>query len=86
MASRRSVFPGFSEVGERRVALIAELVAARQRSGLSQAEVAGRMGTSQPAVARLEAGDTDVRLSTLERYAAAVGRELRWQTAPRSDS
>jgi predicted transcriptional regulator len=46
--------------------------------GLSQTEVAARMGTSQSAVARLEAGDVDIRLSTLERYAAAVGRELRW--------
>jgi predicted transcriptional regulator len=35
------------------------------------------MGTSQPAVARLEAGNVDVRLSTLERYAAAVGGRLR---------
>jgi predicted transcriptional regulator len=37
------------------------------------------MGTSQSAVARLEAGDGDVRLSTLERYAEAVGLSLRWR-------
>jgi predicted transcriptional regulator len=34
------------------------------------------MGTSQPAVARLEAGVVDARLSTLERYAEAVGERL----------
>jgi predicted transcriptional regulator len=34
------------------------------------------MGTSQSAVARLESGDADVRLSTLERYAAALGWKL----------
>jgi predicted transcriptional regulator len=34
------------------------------------------MGTSQPVVARLEGGDLDSRLSTLERYAAAVGLEI----------
>jgi hypothetical protein len=37
------------------------------------------MGTSQSAVARLETGDADVRVSTLERYAAAIGSQLAWQ-------
>ena len=53
-----------------------ELVSWRHALGLSQTEVAARMGTSQSAVARLESGDADVRFSTLERYAAAVGAEL----------
>jgi predicted transcriptional regulator len=34
------------------------------------------MGTSQPAVARLEAGLVDARMSTVQRYAAAVGAHL----------
>jgi predicted transcriptional regulator len=34
------------------------------------------MGTSQSVVARLESGEIDARLSTLQRYAAAVGQEL----------
>jgi transcriptional regulator with XRE-family HTH domain len=34
------------------------------------------MGTSQSAVARLERADGDVRLSTLDRYAAALGQQL----------
>jgi predicted transcriptional regulator len=70
------VFPGFREIALRRRGLIDELVAARQEVGLSQTVVAARMGTSQSVVARLESGEIDVRLSTLERYAAAVGRGL----------
>jgi transcriptional regulator with XRE-family HTH domain len=73
------VFGGFREMAERRRALAADLVRFRVSRGLSQTEVAARMRTSQSAVARLESGDADVRLSTLERYASAVGFELRWQ-------
>lgn len=62
-----------------RAALVRELVAQRQAAGLSQTTVAARMGTSQSAVARLESGATDVRASTLERYAAAVGGEITWK-------
>ncbi|MGE5187254.1 MAG: helix-turn-helix domain-containing protein [Acidobacteriota bacterium] len=73
------MFPGFSELAQRRRDLAAELVSLRQELGLSQTEVAARMQTSQSAVARLESGDADVRLSTLERYAAALGRQLDWK-------
>jgi transcriptional regulator with XRE-family HTH domain len=84
------LLPGFREMartGQRRQELLAELVAGRRAAGLSQADVAERMGTSQPAVARVEAGTGDVRLSTLERYAAAVGRrlELRLQQPPNGE-
>jgi DNA-binding XRE family transcriptional regulator len=65
--------------------LVADLTAQRRAAGLSQTEVAARMGTSQSAVARLEAGDADVRVSTLERYAAAVGSQLDWQARPGED-
>ena len=62
-----------------RAGLVRELAAQRQATGLSQTEVAARMGTSQSAVARLESGAVDVRASTLERYAAAVGGEISWK-------
>jgi predicted transcriptional regulator len=75
---RRSVFPGFSELSERRRALTGELVERRRVLGLSQTEVAARMGTSQSAVARLESGDADVKLSTIERYVEALGDQLDW--------
>jgi transcriptional regulator with XRE-family HTH domain len=80
MSERRHdpVFPGFKEMAERRRGLAAALVAKRVELGLSQTEVAARMGTSQSAVARLESGGADLRLSTLERYAAAIGQRLEW--------
>jgi transcriptional regulator with XRE-family HTH domain len=81
MSDRRHepVFPGFAEMAERRRALADELVTRRMRLGLSQTQVAARMGTSQSAVARIESGDADVRLSTLERYAAALDMQLDWK-------
>jgi transcriptional regulator with XRE-family HTH domain len=77
------LLPGFREMAVRRMAeqrgqLVRALAAQRQAAGLSQTEVAARMGTSQSAVARLETGTADVRASTLERYAAAVGCEITW--------
>jgi Helix-turn-helix len=78
------VFPGFREVAESRRRLLGELTSERRSLGLSQTEVAARMGTSQSAVARLEAVAGDVRLSTLERYAEALGRTLRWSLDPTS--
>jgi transcriptional regulator with XRE-family HTH domain len=77
------VLPGFREMAlrrmaERRAGLVRGLIEQRLAAGLSQTEVAARMGTSQSAVARLESGATDARASTLERYAAAVGGEINW--------
>ena len=45
---------------------------AREAAGLSQRELAARMGTSQAAVARLEAGGTGATLTTLQKVAAAM--------------
>jgi transcriptional regulator with XRE-family HTH domain len=78
------LLPGFRQMALRRMAadraeLVRKLAAQRQAAGLSQTTVAARMGTSQSAVARLESGATDVRASTLERYAAAIGGEITWR-------
>jgi transcriptional regulator with XRE-family HTH domain len=72
------VFPGFREMSERRRALADELVDGRRALGLTQTQVAARMGTSQSAVARLETGASDVLMSTLNRYASAIGRTIEW--------
>lgn len=50
------------------------LMDARHEAGLTQAEVASRMGTSQAAVARMERGAVRPSWSSIERYASAVGR------------
>ncbi len=73
------VFPGLAEMARRRRELARTLAARRVELGLSQTAVAARMGTSQSAVARLESGTADLRLSTLERYAAALGEVLDWR-------
>ncbi|MDE1952346.1 MAG: helix-turn-helix transcriptional regulator [Betaproteobacteria bacterium] len=54
-------------------AIARELIAARARAGLSQAEVAQRMGTTQSVVARLESGKRPPSLRSVQRYAQAVG-------------
>jgi len=57
-------------------AVARELIAARGRAGLSQAEVARKMGTTQSTVARLESGGRLPAMSSLQRYADAVGYRL----------
>src|ERR1700688_1776863 len=67
-------------------ALLDELLRARQRAGLTQAEVAARMGTKTPAVARLEGGGGSRRhspsVATLRKYARAVGCHLEIRLRP----
>jgi HTH-type transcriptional regulator / antitoxin HipB len=53
-----------------------QLRALREAQHLSQAELARRMGSTQPAIARLEAGRVAPSLNTLDRAAAALGVEL----------
>lgn len=48
----------------------------RVRLGLTQSELAERMGTSQPTIARLEAGGVTPSLDTLHRVAEALRLEL----------
>ncbi len=61
-------------------ALLRQMLKARQTAGLSQADVAARMGTKAPAVTRLESslgnGKHSPSLATLQKYAHAVGYEL----------
>jgi ribosome-binding protein aMBF1 (putative translation factor) len=57
--------------------IAAELARARLRAGLSQAELAARMGTSQSTIARLESGQTVPSTKTLLRLAKATGSKFR---------
>ncbi|MBU0680439.1 MAG: helix-turn-helix transcriptional regulator [Proteobacteria bacterium] len=60
--------------------LLHELLKARQTAGLSQAEIAKRMGTKAPAITRLESslssGQHSPSIATLKKYAKAVGCHL----------
>lgn len=53
--------------------LKADLITLRQNAGLTQGDVADLLGISQQAVQKLERYDSDPKLSTLRRYANAVG-------------
>lgn len=55
---------------------------ARERAGLTQAELARTAGTSQPTIARYESGRSEPRASTLERILAACGQRLEPASAP----
>lgn len=56
--------------------LLRELVAWRNRHNLSQAEIAERMGVSQPTVAAFERYDANPTLASIRRYALAIGVRL----------
>ncbi|MGH8288484.1 MAG: helix-turn-helix domain-containing protein [Steroidobacteraceae bacterium] len=60
------------------------LIAARVRAGLSQSQVAARMGTTQSVVARLEGGGRTPSMRTVERFARAVGGRLIVRIEPAS--
>ncbi len=79
------MFPGFDAIAPDAERIIQALVRRRRELGVSQTAVAARMGTSQSAVARLEAGRSDARLSTLERYAAAVEASLSYGLSTHDD-
>ncbi len=63
------------EVGER-------VRDAREAAGLSQRELAARMGTSQAAVARLEAGGTGATITTLQKVASALDLTVSIELTP----
>ncbi len=63
-------------------ALIAEIIKARAKAGLTQAELAKRMQTTQGAIARLESGSGLPSTRTLKRFAAATGHRLKISFEP----
>lgn len=58
------------------------LVAMRKAKGITQTQVAERMGIKQPAVHQLERDDADPKMSTLRRYALAVGAQVHHYVLP----
>lgn len=68
---------------EEEFTLASALIDVRNRAGLTQKQLAKRMGTTQPVVARLESGRTRPSMRTLERLAEATGSRLLISFAPR---
>jgi len=59
-----------------KVALLNEIINARQANGLTQKELETASGVKQPVIARLERGSTDPQLSTLIRVLAPLGKTI----------
>lgn len=80
--ARNPGFPKLVEAAARRRALLKQLGKVREVQGRSQTAVAAEMKTSQSSVARLEGSADDIRLSTLDRYAEALGFRVQWHLLP----
>jgi ribosome-binding protein aMBF1 (putative translation factor) len=76
-------FPEMVDAAYRRRVLLRQLAAQREKAGITQKDVAAAMKTSQSAVARMERGEIDAKLSTVERYAAVLGHTLEWRLKKR---
>jgi len=77
--NKKSVKEEFSRL-EPEYALVSRMLSAREKAGMTQADVAKRMGTKTPAIARLErsliTGLHSPSVSTLRKYAEAVNCRL----------
>lgn len=84
-AQKREGFRKAYEDLEEEYILVREMLSARSKSGLTQEAVAELMGTTKSAVSRLEsAGKHAPSLTTLRKYAQAVGCNLEIRLVPRS--
>lgn len=59
-----------------RVALIGELIKARQEKGISQKKLEELSGVKQPIIARMEKGNTSPQLDTILKFLAPLGKTL----------
>ncbi|MCK6527301.1 helix-turn-helix transcriptional regulator [Myxococcota bacterium] len=69
-----------AELARRRVART--IRAAREQAGVSQAELAERVGTNQPSIARVESGKVTPKIDFLDRIARALGMHLEVRLVP----
>ena len=89
MSNISSIGPSWKEVREQiftpeeiaesdlRVALIGELIKARQERGISQKKLEDMSGVKQPVIARMENGTTTPNLSTILKLLAPLGKTLK---------
>jgi len=78
--SNPAVRAEYERIESEEMPMLDAILKARREAGMTQAEVAERMGTKAPAVARLESalisGKHSPSLATLRKYAAAMGKRL----------
>jgi hypothetical protein len=80
--SKNPDFPQLMEQARRNRELLRTLAAQRRRRKVSQTVVAASMGTSQSTVSTLEKTASDTMVSTVERYAAALGYAVQFHLVP----
>lgn len=76
IAERRARDAEFAEEFDK-LQLARQMRELRKKAGLSQAQLAARVGTQAPGIARIESGRFAPRLDVLHRIAAALGRRVR---------
>lgn len=82
VAERKARDPEFAEnfdIGYADFKIGVLLKQVRESAGLTQEEVAKKLNTRKSAISRIENHAEDIRLSTLERFATALGRRIRVQ-------
>jgi len=84
--ARNPEFPAMVEAAERRRKLLAALAERRRQGEHSQTAVAAAMRSSQSSIARLETSATDARLSTLDRFAHALGYRVEYSLVPEAQA
>ncbi len=80
MLKRPAVKAETERLNREEFSILDQILAARKAAGLTQADVAKRMGTQAPAIARLESalasGKHSPSLNTLRKYAQALGKRV----------
>jgi len=77
-SARNPDFPEMMDAARRRRELLRALATQRTDRMISQTQLAAAMGTSQSTLARLETTAADTKLSTIERYAHALGMSVQY--------
>jgi ribosome-binding protein aMBF1 (putative translation factor) len=84
VAERMSRDPGFAngyESGYEEFKIGIMLKVAREEAGLTQEQLAEKLNTKKTAISRIENHAEDIKLSTLEKFAQALGKSLRIEVA-----
>ena len=82
ISKRKKVDPEFAEgydEGYENFKIGVLLQLSREQARLTQEEVAQKMGTKKSAISRIENHAADIRLSTLRKYAKALGKKVHFE-------